>query len=229
MHAGSPKEPRSAKNGPGLESDDWMDISVPISEGMVTWPGDPPVRILRLSDIDNGDDCTLSALSMSVHTATHMDAPSHFTNLRHGIDEMPLSAVVGNARVIEIDDPVSVKVDELRAHKIKKGERILLKTRNSRERWDNKPFDESYVFLSTEAALFLVEKGVLTIGVDYLSIGGYGGNMAEVHKIILSAKIWVIEGLDLSRTAPGLYEMVCLPIKIDNCDGAPARALLRPV
>jgi len=74
-----------------------------------------------------------------------------------------------------------------------------------------------------------VEKGVLTIGVDYLSIGGYGGNMAEVHKIILSAKIWVIEGLDLSRTAPGLYEMVCLPIKIDNCDGAPARALLRPV
>ena len=99
MHTGSPKEPRSAKNGPGLESDDWMDISVPISEGMVTWPGDPPVRILRLSDIDNGDDCTLSALSMSVHTATHMDAPSHFTNLRHGIDEMPLSAVVGNARV----------------------------------------------------------------------------------------------------------------------------------
>jgi arylformamidase len=229
MHSGSPKEPRSAKNGPGLESDDWMDISVPISEGMVTWPGDPPVRILRLSDIDNGDDCTLSALSMSVHTATHMDAPSHFTNLRHGIDEMPLSAVVGNARVIEIDDPVSVKVDELRAHKIKKGERILLKTRNSRERWDHKPFDESYVFLSTEAALFLVEKGVLTIGVDYLSIGGYGGNMAEVHKIILSAKIWVIEGLDLSRPAPGLYEMVCLPIKIDNCDGAPARALLRPV
>ena len=229
MHSGSPKEPRSAKNGPGLETDDWMDISVPISEGMVTWPGDPPVRILRLSDIDNGDDCTLSALSMSVHTATHMDAPSHFTNLRHGIDKMPLSAVVGNARVIEIDDPVSVKVDELRTHKIKKGERILLKTRNSRERWDHKPFDESYVFLTTEAALFLVDKGVLTIGVDYLSIGGYGGNMAEVHRIILSAKIWVIEGLDLSRTAPGLYEMVCLPIKIDNCDGAPARALLRPV
>ena len=77
------------------------------------------------------------------------------------------------------------------------------------------------MFLSTEAALFLVEKGVLTIGVDYLSKGDNGG--------ILSAKIWVIEGLDLSRTAPGLYEMVCLPIKIDNCDGAPARALLRPV
>ena len=229
MHAGSPKEPRSSKNGPGLESDDWMDISVPISDGMVTWPGDPPVRIFRLSDIDSGGDCTVSAMSMSVHTATHMDAPSHFTNLRHGIDKMPLSAVVGNARVIEIDDPVSIKVDELRACKIKRGERLLFKTRNSRERWDRKPFDESYVFLTTEAALYLVDRGVLTIGVDYLSIGGYGGNMAEVHRIILTAKIWVIEGLDLSRTAPGLYEMVCLPIKIDNCDGAPARALLRPV
>ena len=229
MHAGSPKSPGRTKNGLGLESDDWMDISVPISDGMVTWPGDPPVRILRLSDMEDGDDCTLSALTMSVHTATHMDAPSHFTKLRHGIDEMPLTAGVGYARVIEIDDPVSITAGELRGHKIKKGERILLKTRNSREKWDRKPFNESYVFLSTEAALYLVDRGILTIGVDYLSIGGYGGNMAEVHKIILSAKIWVIEGLDLSRIEPGPYEMVCLPIKIDNCDGAPARALLRPV
>lgn len=58
MHAGSPKSPGRTKNGLGLESDDWMDISVPISDGMVTWPGDPPVRILRLSDMEDGDDCT---------------------------------------------------------------------------------------------------------------------------------------------------------------------------
>lgn len=211
-----------------LESDDWIDISVPISDGMVTWPGDPPVRIYKLSDVEKGDESTLSAVSMTVHTATHMDAPSHFTRLKNGIDRMPLSAVVGNARVIEINDPVSINVEELRPHRIRRGERILLKTRNSDKKWDREPFDESYVYLSTNAAKYLVERRVQTIGVDYLSIGGLE-NMTEVHKIVLMAKIWVIEGLDLSRTGPGDYEMVCLPIKIENCEGAPARALLRPV
>lgn len=206
-----------------------MDISVPISDGMVHWPDDPPVRIYRLQDMGKGDDCNVSAVSMAVHTATHMDAPSHFTKLKTGIDKMPLSAVVGNVRVIEIEDEESIRLEEIRPHRIRKGEKILFKTKNSKRKWDKKPFDEKFVYISTEAARFLAERGVQTIGVDYLSIGGFDGNIVEVHQIILKARIWVIEGLDLSRVGPGSYEMVCLPIKIENCDGAPARALLRPV
>jgi arylformamidase len=216
---------RKSTSGPG----EWMDISVPISDGMVHWPGDPPVRIYRLQDIEKGDDCNVSAVSMTVHTATHMDAPSHFTKLKTGIDKMPLSAVVGNVRVIEIKDEESIRLEEIRPHRIRKGEKILFKTKNSKRKWDKKPFDEKFVYISTEAAKFLAERGVQTIGVDYLSIGGFDGNIVEVHQIILKARIWVIEGLDLSRVEPGSYEMVCLPIKIENCDGAPARALLRPV
>jgi arylformamidase len=216
---------RKSTSGPG----EWMDISVPISDGMVHWPGDPPVRIYRLQDIEKGDDCNVSAVSMTVHTATHMDAPSHFTKLKTGIDKMPLSAVVGNVRVIEIEDEESIRLEEIRPHRIRKGEKILFKTKNSKRKWDKKPFDEKFVYISTEAAKFLAERGVQTIGVDYLSIGGFDGNIVEVHRIILKARIWVIEGLDLSRVEPGSYEMVCLPIKIENCDGAPARALLRPV
>lgn len=229
MQMRSPKPEGSKKKSYELGSEDWIDISVPLSDGMVHWPGDPPVRIFRLQDMEKGDDCNLSAVSMSVHTATHMDAPSHFTKLRTGIDKMPLSAVVGNVRVIEIDDGETIGVGEMRPHRIRKGERILFKTRNSKRKWDKKPFDEKFVHLSTEAAKYLVDRQVQTIGVDYLSIGGYEGNVVEVHHIILNARIWVIEGLDLSRVEPGDYELICLPIKIENCEGAPARALLRPV
>lgn len=179
--------------------------------------------------MEKGDDCNVSEVSMSVHTATHMDAPSHFTKLKTGIDKMPLSAVVGSARVIEVDDPESIKLSEIRPHRIRRGERVLFKTRNSKRKWGKKPFDEKFVYISTDAAKYLVDRKVQTIGVDYLSIGGFEANINEVHQIILKARIWVIEGLDLSRVEPGNYEMICLPIKIQNCDGAPARALLRSV
>ncbi|MCI0482128.1 MAG: cyclase family protein [Candidatus Dadabacteria bacterium] len=228
MQTRSPKQSAGKKNLT-LGSEDWIDITVPLSDGMVHWPGDPPVKVFRLRDMGKGDDFNMTALSMSVHTATHLDAPSHFTKLKTGIDKMPLSAVVGNARVIEIEDKELIKEEELRAHRIRKGERILFKTRNSKRKWGKKPFDENFVHLSTDAAKYLVERQVQTIGVDYLSIGGYEGNVVEVHHIIRNASIWVIEGLDLSQVEPGDYELICLPIKIENCEGAPARALLRPV
>lgn len=228
MQTRSPKQ-SSGKKSYTLGSEDWIDITVPLSDGMVHWPGDPPVKVFRLRDMGKGDDFNMTALSMSVHTATHLDAPSHFTKLKTGIDKMPLSAVVGNARVIEIEDKELIREEELRAHRIRKGERILFKTRNSKRKWGKKPFDENFVHLSTDAAKYLVERQVQTIGVDYLSIGGYEGNVVEVHHIILNASIWVIEGLDLSQVEPGDYELICLPIKIENCEGAPARALLRPV
>jgi arylformamidase len=228
MHTRSPKQPTAKRNN-GLASEEWIDITVPLSDGMVNWPGDPPIKVFRIRDMGKGDEFNMTALSMSVHSATHLDAPSHFTKLKTGIDKMPLSAVVGNARVIEIEDRDLIQPEELRPHRIKKGERILFKTRNSKRRWDKKPFNENFVHLSTDAAKHLVERQVQTIGVDYLSIGGYEGNVSEVHHIILNARIWVIEGLDLSHIEPGNYELICLPIKIENCEGAPARALLRPV
>ncbi|MGB3365622.1 MAG: cyclase family protein, partial [Thermodesulfobacteriota bacterium] len=96
-------------------------------------------------------------------------------------------------------------------------------------RWDNKAFMKKFVHLSTEAATFLAEKEIQTIGIDYLSIGGYDDNVIEVHNIILKAGIWVIEGLNLSKINPGKYELICLPIKISGADGAPSRALLRAI
>jgi arylformamidase len=205
----------------------WIDVSVPLASGMVHWPGDPEVSISRISSMESGDACNVSTISMSAHTGTHMDAPLHFLANGAGLDRLPLEAVIGPARVIAIHDPRSVTAAELARHRIRWGERVLFRTHGAAARWKTGTFDEEYVFVSLDAARFLAARGVRVVGVDYLSVGGFREDSAETHRTLLGAGIWVVEGLDLGRVAPGRYDMVCLPLRIAGGDGAPARVALR--
>ncbi len=205
----------------------WIDISVPVRNGMVHWPGDPAFHIERAQDQEKGDVATVSRMTLGVHTGTHMDAPLHFIRSGATIDNMPLDATVGRARVIGIDDPKSIKRDELLPHGIRTGERVLFKTRNSAGAWNTDKFDEDFVFISHEAAAYLAERGVRCVGVDYLSVGGFREDGPETHHALLGAGIWIIEGLNLHGIEPGDYELVCLPLKLIGSEGAPARAILR--
>jgi arylformamidase len=209
-------------------SSGWIDVSVPLRDGMVRWPDNPPIRITRTQDMERGDDCNVMKVSLGVHSGTHMDAPVHFLPKGPGIDAMPLSVAIGPARVIGIRDRQSITPDELRPHRIKRGERILFKTRNSPRCWKADSFLKDFVFLSEEGARWLAARRVSTVGIDYLSVAGFYSDTAAIHTILLKAGIWIIEGLNLSRVSPGNYDLMCLPIKIAGGDGAPARALLRP-
>jgi arylformamidase len=206
---------------------DWIDISVPVRNGMVHWPGDPPFHIERATDKDKGDVATVSRMSLGVHTGTHMDAPLHFIRNARSIDTMPLDATVGPARVISIHDAKSIKREELLGHSIAPGERLLFKTANSTNSWASDQFDENFVFISKDAAQYLAEIGVRTVGVDYLSVGGFREDGPETHEALLGAGIWIIEGLNLTGIEPGEYELVCLPLKLMGAEGSPARAILR--
>jgi arylformamidase len=141
---------------------------------------------------------------------------------------MPISATVGRARVIEISDIESIKPRELIRQRIRRGERLLFKTRNSSRVWKSDTFVEDFVFISNEGARFLARRGVALVGVDYLSVGGYKRGGREAHLALLEAGIWIIEGLDLSQVAPGRYDLICLPLRIAGAEGAPARVILRP-
>lgn len=209
-----------------MKKNEWIDISVTIKAGMVHWPSDPAVSIKRINDMNKGDNNNLSFISMGTHTGTHMDAPIHFIAKGKSIDKMPLDACIGPARVIEIKDRESIKPDELSAYRIRRGERILFKTRNSKY-WRIDAFMKNFVHIFPEAAKYLAAKGVRAVGVDYLSVGGYQKDGALTHRNLLNAGIWIIEGLDLSGVKPGKHELICLPLKILNSDGAPARAIIR--
>jgi arylformamidase len=178
-------------------------------------------------DMKRGDVANVSKMSLGSHTGSHMDAPVHFVRDGEGMDRMPLGATMGRARVIEIQDPVSIKPDELGPHAIGRGERVLFKTRNSVRRWWEDDFIEDFVYVSQEAARHLADRGVRTVGIDYISVGGFYEDGSETHQALLGADIWIIEGLDLSGVDPGEHELICLPLKVNDGDGAPARALLR--
>jgi arylformamidase len=140
---------------------------------------------------------------------------------------MPLDATIGPARVIQIRAEESITPAELKPYRIRRGERILFKTRNSARVWKTDEFDEDFVYISKEAAQNLAELGVRTVGVDYLSVGGFRRDGVETHRALLGAGIWIIEGLNLSGVKPGKYELLCLPLKVLGGDGAPARAILK--
>jgi arylformamidase len=207
----------------------WIDVSVPISSGMVHWPDDAPVEVSREREIADGDSANVTRLEMSAHTGTHMDAPVHYLEGGEGIDALPFDATIGPARVIEISDMVSVKAGELAGHDPRQGERLLLKTVNSVNAWRLAPeFERNFVYVAADAAAYLAECGVRSVGIDYLSVGGFEHDTVETHVALLRAGIWIIEGLNLAEVEPGDYELLCLPLKIVGSDGAPARALLRP-
>lgn len=212
-----------------MMSEEWIDVSVPLRTGMVHWPDNPPVTIERTQDIENGDEANVSKISMGAHTGTHMDAPLHFFQRGKSIDTMPLSVGVGQARVIEIRDTESIKLEELSSHHIQRAERILFKTINSARCWQTDDFVEDFVYISQEAARYLAAKQVQLVGVDYLSVGGFFKDGVETHHALLGADIWLIEGLNLSAVEPGIVELICLPLRIEGAEGAPARAILRPV
>jgi arylformamidase len=213
------------------------DISVPISNHLVSWPGDPGVQIDKTLDLSQGDPATVSFLRMGSHTGTHVDAFSHFKPGGQTVDEMDLSRYIGPALVIEIEDPERITLGELQRNPsfldLRKAKRVLFKTANSRNDWHTQPFNEHFCHLNPHAADFLIELGVQLVGIDYLSVEGYHAKAlyeadAPSHHKLLDAGVYLVEGLTLKNIKPGWYEMICLPLKIKSGDGAPARVVLRP-
>ena len=203
------------------------DISLSISESLITWPDDPGVKITHSSHLDKGDMSTVTRLDMGAHTGTHVDAPCHFIPGGSGVDALDLNVLVGPALVVQALEADALSADLLRGLAIPSGtERVLFRTRNS-DRWalGEGEFDEDFVAITEDGARWLVGRGVRLVGVDYLSVGPFD-EPVPTHQILLRAGVVAVEGLNLSGIAPGVYQLVCLPLKIAGGDGAPARAIL---
>ena len=208
-------------------SSEWIDISVPIFTGRIVWPGDPEVKVEKLLQIEKGDICNTRHISTPVHVGTHIDAPLHFIEGGKTIETIPISALAGKAKVIEIKNDIEIPLEEIEDKGITDGDIVLFKTINSSTYLKEEKFNTNYVYVSTDAAAYLASKKISTVGIDYYSVGGFDSNMEECHKILLGAEIVIVEGLDLSAISPGIYDFVCLPLKIVGSDGAPARAIIR--
>jgi arylformamidase len=210
----------------------WFDISVPLKQGMNYFPTDPaPPKIYRFHDVELGARVTMSMLEIISHTGTHIDTPLHFIPGGSTVSDMPLDATIGPARVIEIKDPEKIRVAELEKHDIRKGDRLLCKTRNSPLTYESPAFVEDYVYLDAAAAEYLVEKGIVLFGLDNITIGHFKeqDNLTRTHQILLSAGVYILEDCALGHVPPGEYELLCLPLLMYKGDAGPCRAILRPL
>jgi arylformamidase len=204
------------------------DISVPVYSGMVTWPGDPPAVLTRRADMDRGDFVNVTHLDIGAHTGTHLDAPLHFLAGGADTEGLDLDVLVGPALVVHLDDTVdAITAAVLAAAAIPPGTtRVLLRTRNSAT-WarGEAVFQRDFVAVEPDGATWLVEHGVRLVGVDYLSVAPFADGV-PTHTILLQAGVIPVEGLNLDGIAAGIYQLICLPLKLRGSDGAPARAIL---
>ena len=206
----------------------YFDITLPYSPRLPAWPGEPKPVIERLKNIGDGDHATVSRIDACVHYGTHLDAPMHFIHGQSGTETLPVDVLMGPTLVVAMPDADAVSSEHLEKQYIPDGTaRILFKTRNS-DLWNDldHEFYKDFVAISPDGAQWLVDRGVKLVGVDYLSLETYHSTDFIVHKTILGAGIIAVEGLDLRNVAPGRYEMACLPMKIVDSDGAPARVVL---
>jgi arylformamidase len=208
------------------------DITVPVTPGETpTYPGDPGIQFEAWSSIAAGDPANVTMLHLGAHTGTHVDAPAHFIEGAPGLTSLSLDALVGEARVIEIPPAAeAVGEEHVGAEALGGATRVLFKTRNS-SFWENPRgrFRTDFAYIKPAAARALADAGVRLVGFDYLSVEKFGSEDFATHLALLSAGVVIVEGLDLRAVEAGLYELICLPLRLaaGSGDGAPARAVLR--
>jgi kynurenine formamidase len=225
-----------------------IDITTPISPSTRTFPGDPIPVIEKVCILEEGD-CAVSKLSFGSHTGTHVDAPSHILKNGLTIDKLELKNLMGTALIFDF----SSLSGELTAGILEKAFRnigapentqiLLLKTETFSRKQGNAgkvslpeesdpqsmefgKEESGSAYLDESGAAWIVEKGFKTIGIDGFSVDNLDSETLPAHHIFLTGNVNIIECLELSSIEAGIYFFLCLPLKIEDCDGAPARALL---
>lgn len=198
-----------------------IDISIPIHTKMLLYPGDPKVKIEKIQ----GKTSQISVITMGSHAGTHIDVPRHAIRGGKALDRINLEKMIGSCRIIDMTHVKdAITVSDLKKHNIKKGERILVKTKNSKTRF--KKFNKNYIYLDGDAADYLAKIKIALFGIDYLSVKQKGSHDLRPHTSLLKKDIVILETIDLSKVKPGKYFLSALPLNFQKLDGSPVRAIL---
>src|SRR5215469_3636182 len=208
------------------------DISRTLSNNLAEWPGDEPCHFRLMRQKAKGDSVNLGAISMSVHNGTHADARFHFDTYGESIEKAPLETYLGRATVVDLaqaflesKEKHLITIEDLRpsAEAIAATSRLLVKT----GRWsDTTVFPSQIPVIAADVPAWLQKNGVKLLGLDLPSMDEIDSKSLQNHHALARAGIAIVESLDLSDVAPGIYYFAALPLKIAGADGAPVRAVL---
>jgi arylformamidase len=208
------------------------DISRTLSNEFAEWPGDEPFRYRLTGEIAKGGSVNLGAITMSVHNGTHADARFHFDTNGASIEKAPLDIYLGRATVVDLAQTFSqsrdkhlITLEDVKPHAedIAATSRLLVKT----GRWaDSTTFPNRIPVIAADVPAWLQKNGVELLGLDLPSMDEIDSKSLQNHHALARAGIAIVESLDLSDVASGVYNFAALPLKIAGADGAPIRAVL---
>jgi len=202
------------------------DVTVTLRPGMPVYPGEPGPEVEYFKRIGQNSSANVSKVSMGSHCGTHIDAPHHFIDGRATVDALSVEALLGPVHVMEHAGERHITAADLEALGLPADvRRLLAKTVNGRF-WEDDEFHTDFIGFAPDAARWLVDRGFVLVGIDYLSIEQFRSEKHEVHLELLEAAVVIVEGLDLRQVPPGRYKMACAPLKVAGAEGAPARVFL---
>ncbi len=203
------------------------DITVLVHGDMPCWPGEHHAyKHQYAKSFDKGDNVNISRISCSMHLGTHIDAPYHKANNGKKLSELPVERFMGDAYVVDLTGVVKcIALEDVKDLDLQGCTICLFKTRNSKL-WESSKFDPNFIFIDKKAAMLLVDKGVKAVGIDYLSVDKFNAEVPYTHNIFFAADILVYEGFDLRGISEGQYYFIGLPLRIQNIEGSPVRAIL---
>lgn len=199
------------------------DITPPVSVNTAVWPGDVRFTVHSTMSLERGHPVNVTEIRSTVHLGAHADAPLHFDPRGFDIAHVPLDFYMGPARVVEILGVGKVEAADLAGVPWSQTERLLIKTK---ARYQASEFDDQFPHLTEEAGALIAGKGIRLIGVDVPSVDACHSKALMNHKAFLKSRTAILENLDLSHVAPGVYELIALPLKLVDVDASPVRAVL---
>jgi len=191
------------------------------------YPGDRKFHQDWMASLEDADDYSLSALSLSSHAGTHLDFPAHVKKGGKSQDSYSSDRFLISAEVVSVSDDGPVQPSSLPDCRNRIGEALLVKTSNSQKRLMHQAaFSKEYVSLSLQAARLFVARRLALVGIDYISVDRFEDDSLPVHHMLLDNDVIILEGLDLASVPPGRYLLTCLPLRIDDAEASPVRAVL---
>jgi arylformamidase len=208
---------------------EFIDITFPVSEKLPKWPESIGYEASWHLKMEKGATNNLSSIVTDCHFGTHLDAPLHFVKEGKSIDQLDLKKLIGETHVVAIRGIKSITAEDLEKVVPRDCKRLLLKTDNQ-VYWENSfsEFQKDFCSIDESGAKWIVDRGIELVGIDYLSIQRFYDG-PETHQILLQAEVIIVESLNLQHVQPGKYELICLPIKLKDLEGAPVRAILKKI
>lgn len=204
----------------------WIDISHPLNKQIAVWPGDKPFTYEASVTKEQSGSVNIGEVTMSVHTGTHIDAPFHFDDEGRKVIDLDIDVYVGPARVIDVSRYEAIGAEELAAHDLDGAQRLLLKTSAST---DPTVFPDSIPYLQADASSYLEKKGIRLVGLNVPSVDALDSKDLPAHHALFDHGVHILENVNLDHVQPGNYQLIALPLALEEADGSPVRAVLKPI